>query len=249
MSTSAGREAAARGTGVLSARQDAEARANIYGFLSAVYLHPLNEELVQRMADRDFLEELSGVFGRNPVAELGKCVAAAQPVRDHAYLKQEYMDLFVVPAGRYVTPFEDVYRGQTTDGTQARGPLLGERAIAATKIYREAGAEMDMACKELPTHIGVELAFMSFLCAREAADEDMGASGERYRELQTRFLRHHLNEWFPRLSRAIQEKAQSRMYRGLAMITEEFLSRDTSGLLASSVGSPEGSAERFRRPM
>src|SRR5512139_118915 len=116
------------------------------------------------------------------------------------------MVLIAVPAGRYVTPFEDVYRGASVD--RRLGPLLGEHAVAVMRLYREAGGDVDQDCKELPTHVGVELAFMSFLCGREAAarsgercadavGQGAATAGAYYRGLQVRFLREHLAEWFP----------------------------------------------------
>jgi len=108
-------------------------------------------------------------------------------------------------------------------------------------MYRIAGAKMDRSCKELPTHIGVELAFMNYLCDSEAVainDEretvqlDEQTSTESnisiYRDLQRRFLRAHLNDWFPQLSQAIQDKATTSFYRALAQLTEEFIARETS---------------------
>jgi TorA maturation chaperone TorD len=152
------------------------------------------------------------------------------------------MGLFAVPTGLYVAPFEDFYRGETVNGEQRRGPLVGERAVAVKRIYREAGAEMDRACKELPTHIGVELSFMSFLCERQAAtldiepgkepgqEEEQVTDSATYRDLQTRFLQDHLTVWFPDLRQSIQTNAKSSLYPGLAQITEAFLARDVSSL-------------------
>ena len=221
---------------------EARARANIYHFLSAVFLSPPEKDFLEHILDKDILNELSTLFGEKVVADLKEFAATAHLDKDLASFKQEYMDLFAVPIGRYVTPFEDVYRGITVDGKQERGPLLGERAIAVTRIYREAGAQMDGTCKELPTHIGVELSFMSFLCEREASairsEEEAllnqrktkATNPARYRELQTRFLQKHLNEWFPQLSQSIQANAKSPFYRGLALITEAFLAQDTASL-------------------
>jgi TorA maturation chaperone TorD len=100
---------------------------------------------------------------------------------------------------------------------------------------------MDRTCRELPTHIGVELAFMNYLCDCEAAaiyaepvtvpsDDGTGtASGiSIYRELQRRFLKEHLNDWFPQLSQTIQEKARTPFYRALSQVTEEFIALDTN---------------------
>jgi TorA maturation chaperone TorD len=188
----------------------------------------------------DFLDDLAEFLGGEAVADLKRFAAIAQVEQDVASLKQEYMGLFAVPTGSYVTPFEDVYRGGgVVDGKLQRGPLLGERAIAVRRLYQQAGAEMDRACKELPTHIGVEISFMGFLCEREAAairhadgqarleqSTAKVANSVRYRELQRRFLQEHLNAWFPQLSQAIQANAKSHFYRGLARITEAFLARD-----------------------
>ena len=230
---------------VTSAHQSAEARADMYRFLSAIYLSPINENLLSQLVDEEFLEELSELFGEQAVTELRHFAATVSLEEDLPFLKQEYMDLFAVPTGRYVTPFEDVFRGSSADGKGVRGPLLGERAIAVTRAYRGAGAEMDGACMELPTHIGVELSFMNFLCDKEAAAQQNQTSTAapegknekltepiRYRQLQSRFLQEHLNQWFPHLSSSIQASATGPLYRGLAVLTEEFLSQDAAGLLA-----------------
>jgi len=213
--------------------RDALARGNIYRFFSSVFLSPPKDNFLQIILDKNFLEELSVVFGDNAVADLKKFAVTTDLSQDSASLKQEYMDLFAIPAGSYVTPFEDVYGGRMVDGRLERGRLLGERAIAVIRMYREAGAEMKGSCKELPTHIGVELSFMGLLCEREALairdDADTTAS-RRYRELQLKFLQGHLNEWFPQLSEAIQANARSYFYRGLAQVIEVFLAEDTAGL-------------------
>ncbi len=112
---------------------------------------------------------------------------------------------------------------------------------------------MERTCTELPTHIGVELSFMSFLCEREAAalgdsrpdgQPQGGAAAEtatgtdeilaRVREFQTRFLQEHLNTWFPQLCGSIRAKAKGPLYRGLAEITEAFLAAETTNLSAQA---------------
>ena len=212
----------------LSARQDAQVRSDMYAFLAAVYLRPPTPDLMRYLLDEDFLEELSSLFGEEVVEDLKKFAADTHTDSDFTAVDQEYMNLFAVPTGRYVTPFEDVYRGIVSEGMLKRGPLLGERAIAARRIYQAGGADMDGTCKELPTHIGVELSYMSFLCEREAAaigdeegqalpDEEKKADANSaiYCKLQEKFLNEHLNAWFPLLSRSIQANAKSNFYRGL----------------------------------
>ena len=226
--------------------QDMEARGGFYRFLSAVYLRPPTPELLRQIVAEDFLEALAWLFGGDAVAELRRFATGDHLSGDLASLEQEYMDLFAVPTDRYVTPFEDVYWGTKVEGRpQQRGPLLGERAVAVIRSYRKAAAEMEEACKELPTHIGVELSFISFLCEREAEaiqsggrtppdeDERVNGASTRYRDLQIQFLQQHLNVWFPQLSRVIQDRARSGLYRGMARITEEFLRWDAACLTGS----------------
>ena len=192
----------------------------MYRFLSSVYLSPIDKDLLRRLVDEEFLDELSTLFGEPAVAELRDFAATVSVKNDLPLLRLDYMDLFAVPTGRYVTPFEDVFRGRSADGKEVRGPLLGDRAIAVIRAYRRAGAGMDGACMELPTHVGVELSFMNYLCEQEAAaccSQDSGAvldrqneesaNPARYRELQSRFLQEHLNEWFPRLSSKMASRA------------------------------------------
>jgi TorA maturation chaperone TorD len=219
----------------------------MYRFLSIVYLHLPQPGLVRHITSSEVLTELSSLFGVRTVAPLRAFAATVGADGNVESLKQEYMDLFAVPTGRYVTPFEDVYRGITVEGTQERGPLLGERAIAVKRMYRLAGAELDRDCRELPTHVGVQLSFMSFLCERQAvaiAEEESNGVGDRehpvyegsiwYRELQARFLREHLGVWLPQLRRAIETKARSDFYRGLALVTEEFLVKEEAALVKLS---------------
>ena len=227
--------------------QEAEARGNMYRFLLNAYLQPPHRDLVRRILDEDFLSSLCALFSDRALAALRSLAAMADPDKDLSSLRQDYMDLFAVPTCRYVTPFEDVYRGKRPDGKPERGPLMGQRAIAVKRLYRAAGAEMESECKELPTHIGVELAFMSYLCEQQAAALRTGLQAAAvesvssastdwlgYRRIQIIFLQRHLNDWFPQLSEAIQLYATTPLYRGLALLTEDFLAWDAACLGAET---------------
>ena len=222
--------------------QSAQMREAIYSFLSAIYLQPISEETLQQICNELFLNDLVEVLPCNATTELQRYLLTLDTSnlsKEIVELRQEYMSLFTVPTGRYVAPFEDIYRGKTADGQPHRGPLLGVRAIAAKQPYREAGAEMDSVTKELPNHIGVELSFMRFLCDREAValsaglaidhnsnDDYTFSQAEIYRAYQIRFLREHLNHWFSQLNEEIQKKSNHVLYKTIANITQEFLQQD-----------------------
>lgn len=235
-------------------QQSAQIRGAIYSFLSSLYLQAITEESLRQICDKQFLSELAQVLPGDATTKFREYLSGlhANDISDEvAILKQEYMSLFTVPTGRYVTPFEDIYRGKTADGQPHRGPLLGVRAIAAKQLYREAGAELDAVTKELPNHIGVELSFMRFLCEREAAALNDSSDVEQentvnnrftqaeiYRAYQIRFLSEHLTRWFPQLNEEIQKKSDHRLYKSVSNMTQEFLQQnlqDTKQQLSSSI--------------
>jgi len=220
------------------AHHDAEARMDMYRFLSTIYLQSPSKVIIKHFADEDISEQLTAMFGENVVAPLSNMALTFDPENDLAGLQQEYMGLFSVPTGQYVTPFEDVYRGLRLDGNQERGPLLGDRAVAVKTIYRSTGADLDKTCKELPTHIGVELSFMSFLCEQEAkhlmqdgTEHDAVIEAGIYRQWQLKFLHEHLTDWFPQLRRAIEANANLPFYILLAQLTQSFLNQDKDWLI------------------
>ncbi len=219
--------------------QEALARGNMYRFLASVFLNPPGQGILERVTDRDFLKELSMLFSEKAVAGLKEFASAPRFDGDLAFLTREYMDLFAVPTGRYVTPFEDVYGEISADGKQERGPLLGNQAILVIRAYREAGAEMEGTCAELPTHIGVELSFMYFLCEKEASASSGRRRDERIRNpwpsgtanSRRDFFRNISIDGFRFSASQFRRMRQATFYKGLALITEEFLAQDTARLL------------------
>lgn len=68
-------------------------------------------------------------------------------------------------------------------------------------------------------------------------------TGNIYRQYQQKFLREHLNSWFPQLNGAIQEKAKSNFYRAMAQLAEEFLACD---MTAPELSAISGASEQGR---
>lgn len=183
--------------------ENMRSRAQQYRFLASVYLAPPTDQL---LVD---LKKLGLAAGDDPEA-----------------IRREYDNLFVVPLGQYTTPYEAVYRdAREVAGEKVRGLLMGPSTVDAIQRYREAGAEMDKTIKELPDHIGVELAFMQFLCEREAEAVEAGDASlaDNYRDRRTGFLRDHLVPWVPLLAEKIRRNGRLRFYKELASLTLEIL--------------------------
>ncbi len=205
----------------------ARGRGNLYRFRAAAFLQPPNEAVVATVSDNRFLDQMAGVFGSKAVDDLR---AFAREFHDnHEDLDQEFQDLFMVPLGRYVPPYEAVYRDQRQIGdTMVCGLLVGPSTLAVKQLYREAGATISEDIKELPDHVGLELACMEFLCEQEARawEQDDAERAKRTRALQQRLLQEHLLRWVPALCVRIRENAAGPFYRGIAGLTEASLKRE-----------------------
>ena len=205
----------------------ARARTDMYRFLSAAFLEPPSKTLVAALAKSGVIEELEEVFGAAAVDDLRQFVGAYQG--DLESLDQEFQDLFMVPLGRYVTPYEAVYRDERVVGEErVNGLLSGPSTLAVKELYREAGAAITEDFKDLPDHVGLELACMKFLCEQEArAWKRRGLDdAQRLRDLQKRLLHEHLLQWVPALCGRIRENAPGPFYRGIAGLTLAYLSQD-----------------------
>lgn len=212
----------------------AAARGNMYRFLSALFLEPPGEALVAPLLEGGFLEELKEVFGGAAVEDLRRFVHGFQG--DYECLDQDFQGLFMVPLGRYVTPYESVYRDEREVGdTRVRGLLMGPSTLAVKQLYLEAGAAITEDFKDLPDHVGLELACMEFLCRAEALawDEEDLDEIRRVRGLQRRLLQDHLLQWVPALCERIRERAAGPFYRGIACLTEVYLTQEADALASS----------------
>ena len=102
------------------ARDRAKSRSSMYGFFAAHYLCPPDEDLVQHLRGEGFRHELASLFGPEEVAKLSGFPASVRPDEDMVALRQEYMDLFVVPSSRYVTELQRLLEPGSTRFTEYR---------------------------------------------------------------------------------------------------------------------------------
>ncbi len=116
----------------------ARSRGQLYRCLASTFLRPPGDTLVAPFLDGAILAALDGRFGDDAVAELDRFRQDFDG--DYEALDQEYQSLFVVPLGRYVTPYEAVYRDErVVEDEVVRGLLMGPSTVAVTALYREAG--------------------------------------------------------------------------------------------------------------
>ncbi len=202
----------------------AESRGNTYRFLASVIMRKPERPMVEKLVDKAFLDELSGLFGEAAVSHLRKFTEEYSG--DILSLQVEYTSLFVAPLGQYVAPFEAVYRDEREiAGQKVKGLLMGQSTVDVKKTIRKIGGEIDRAYRGLPDHIGLELQVMQFLCEQEAKawkDENHDLV-TRYLKFEEQFLREHLSVWIPMLTGKIFENTKSNFFKGMACLARQFV--------------------------
>lgn len=193
----------------------AAARRDLYGLLSRLLLAPPAEADRAALMEPALLEELAAVYG----AAAAPWVRAAA-ARDDRRERQDFMDLLASPTGKFVQPWESVYRDEQVTDEEGRTArlLCGPSARAVACAYRRAGVDyVPSGLADLPDNAGVELGFLSNLCERQRAAADAGqlAEAEALVEHQRQFVEDHAGRWFPVLGDALATRAETDLYRGV----------------------------------
>ncbi len=184
-------------------------RGDIFRFLAALFLRPPDETLSD--FNESHLKELRAVFKNNPgMKYFEEFLAKKTDLRPE---REDYENLFLIPASRYVHPYESVY-------LEKNGLLWGETTMQVKSLYDRVGFLHEE--YEVPDHIGVELLFMSALCDEEdKLSDNVGA--KKSRELQVEFLEKHLSRWVDELTDNIKKSSSTPLYHGLAEMTREYV--------------------------
>lgn len=195
---------------------DAARRAGSYKGLSACFSQP-DEDLLRVLGELD--GQACGLFG--PLADA--LVAAG----DLETLKVDRARLIVGPFSLLAAPYGAVYLEDNA--------FMGESTMDARELYQQEGLEVAM--KEAPDHIVMELEFMAFLVLREMeeAGRDAPQQAEQFRQKQADFLDRHLGRWVGRFTDQVEKHAQTEFYKVLARVTRQFVACDCQSLGIASV--------------
>jgi TorA maturation chaperone TorD len=198
---------------------EAMVRAGIYGFIAQVLAARPTEEGIR-------------VLGET-AAELGIACPEDLAIGD---VDREYLDLFVIPGGRYIAPYESVFcdewlvppvlrRGTNPSetGDKIKGLLMGESTLSVRECYLEAGLLPEA---DLPDHIGNELRFLAWLSAEQARARPEEA--RKVAEVRDNFRREHVLKWIGELRERVE--ARERLgYYGVALRVAEAVLQDDEG--------------------
>lgn len=185
------------------------AHAEFYLCLARAFLPPQQyaayDAIKRHLADD--LGELAGSLDyptRDALCELRNAVAA---ISDHLALLQGYSKLFLAPP--VPVPLNA--------GLYLDGAVMGQATLALEQCYREAGLERAADFHDLPDHIVLQLEFVAYLCAFEAAG---GTPTMKADEFLASFVRYWLPPFVAALERACAEEGPASIYLRLARLLQ-----------------------------
>jgi TorA maturation chaperone TorD len=187
-------------------------RGNCFKLLAACFYEPDKELfLEERLCDNlaMLLQSLS------PAAVTpAKAMKVSLQGTAQEQLSLDHAALFVGPFELIAAPYGSVY-------LEKNRRIMGDSTIEVQRFYQDAGLSIEM--KEPADHIAIELEFMYFLCAKEAAALSEGAEDEasRLRALQAEFFRKMMG-WIPQFCELIRAGAGTEYYKALASCLSDF---------------------------
>ena len=189
-----------------------QARGDVYAFLGSAFLSPPTEQSLRALGGEEFLTGAAELFGVNTLDPLRQYAQAAEETAElQRQAHHEFMNLFKVPGGQYITPYESVFRDtRNVGGKQVKGLLMGQSAANVQKWYKLAAVEISEDYRDLPDHIGLELNFLAHVCGKE---REFPAAGDQVRlvrawEIERDFLAAHVVSCAAQLRDKLFDKSQ-----------------------------------------
>jgi len=221
----------------------APARQLLYAYLASAFSEPPCEDSLNALRQQPFIDAAKVLFREAESSVMREDrLASAASTEGLESARQEFANLFIVPGPQYVTPYESVFRDtREVAGEPVKGLLMGQPAMDVMQWYRLAALEIAEEYEELPDHIGLELNYLSELCAKEVefAAEGNTSKLSRAREMQRDFLAGHVVLWVDDLCEKIHQKTRLPYFRMVASMASEVARRDLTtleGLLGPSCG-------------
>lgn len=213
----------------------ASARRDLYRFLSAAFLAQPGPDFLAHLREESFQAALAEWFTPSVVQDFRRVIEAMNAEDFSKSARLEFTNLFLVPGGQHIAPYESVFRDRREiEGREVSGLLMGQSALDVQQWYRLAALEISGDFKELPDHIGLEFHYLAYLCEKETEFGDAGnaAKQTRAREMQRDFLKAHVLSWLGDLAGKIRAKAALPLYPAIASLAVEFCQADFATLEA-----------------
>jgi len=112
-----------------------------------------------------------------------------------------------------------------SESTYREGTMMQHHRDEVLQLYWSFGVTAGKEFTEPEDHIATELSFMAFLCQKTNLALQKGdiKKAKEYAEAQKNFLANHLMKWVPNLVKDVLQYSHTPFYKGIAILTEEFL--------------------------
>ncbi len=198
-------------------------RAVVYRYLSDALRHPRRATLSEREW-APALEVALEEAGEAPLASLAHACLSLGADRER--VESDYGRIIGHTPRAGVPPYESEWLG-------AAGDLLQFHQMSdVSAFYSAFGLKLNGECDERVDHIGIELAFLQFLCAKEAWAASRGDErlAESARDAQRSFLGEHVARWTPAFCRKLGACGREGFYHALAEFTSRWVANECTRL-------------------
>ena len=202
---------------------------SIYAFLQGVYEKEVTEADIKKISEI-----------KKPILEITKLItdkAAKSALEDLAKFIKEIPNadpktITITLAADYASLFLSINKvpAHPSESTYREGVMMQHYRDEVLETYWSFGINPQKTFTEPEDHIATELSFMAFLCGKavDAIKAEDNKKAKKFVEAQKSFLEAHLNKWAPMLVKDILDTGKTPFYKGLAVLTKEYLAMNVS---------------------
>lgn len=221
-------------------------RSKLYLLISWSMLYPEDEEFLDYVQSREFVEDgrsalenltkaLDGMGGERAQAKLAGISRHFDQIENWVStecakwqlsdLQDEHRRVFSNVITLDCPPYETLFGN---DHIFAQAHVMGDIA----GFYKAFGVELSRDIHERMDHLSVELEFMHFIAYKEsyARCHDGADKTQIVVDAQKKFVKDHIGRWVPLFAKMLVRKADYGFYRYLADLTMDWLDFDVAYL-------------------
>ncbi len=193
-----------------------KSRTKMYQFLATLYHDEIATTLLGKMQNTKPLKDFKEIGNntkfdgfKSGIEHIAATLESETTEEIFKTLRYDYAELFLNAGRNPVFPYASCY------GT--RGPVVMQTSVFQVRqAFLQAGVHKKDDYRDLDDHIAVELEFLRYLTQEQ--------TGEQKQILH--FLQNHLLNWATQFCTNLKNAAKSPLYKGLALLTAEFLQQE-----------------------
>jgi putative dimethyl sulfoxide reductase chaperone len=209
----------------------AEARSQVYGLLSALYMELPDLKWLDGIFDAGFQQNFSSIASGFQTAGIKEGLELITGFVGAFKTKprEEVLKLVSIDRTRLLhgvgknhsppPPYESIYRD---------GRIWGKSTEEVAQTCSRLGIKLSSECSEPPDYIGIEFDLMRLICSAEKEAWEAGSIDKagKYLQVGSEFLEQHIMKWVPDFCEQMYHKSELDFYRGIARLTRGFVEYD-----------------------